>query len=220
MPPATASKPTHSSWIRIVLYILCFIAAAAALRRIVALLLVKASMRPGQFGDLDAVFAAHRALTLAHVVPALCFVLLLPLWFSARMRSNKQTHRRITWALFALGFVVGITAIPMVANPVGGVTELSAIIVFDGIFLFSFVRALMLFAKHQPHYREWMMRAIAVLLGIATTRPVMGVFFATARLTHLEPRQFFGIAFWIGFAATYIAGEWYLQRHQGMASGV
>jgi len=75
------------------------------------------------------------------------------------------------------------------------------------------VRAFTLFVQHQPQYREWMMRAIAVLLGIATTRPVMGIFFATARLTHLEPRQFFGIAFWIGFALTYIGGEWYLQRH-------
>jgi hypothetical protein len=28
----------------------------------------------------------------------------------------------------------------------------------------------------------------------------MGVFFATAATTHLEPRQFFGIAFWIGFS--------------------
>jgi hypothetical protein len=213
MTLTTANEPTHSSWTRVVLYILCFIAAAAALRRIVALLLIKASTRQGQFGDLDAVFAAHKALTFAHIVPAFCFVLLLPLWFSVRMRRNEQAHRRITWILFALGFVVGLTAIPMVANPVGGVTELSAIIVFDGIFLFSFVRALMLFAKHQPHYREWMMRAIAVLLGIATTRPVMGGFFATAKLTHLEPRQFFGIAFWIGFGVTYIVGEWYLQRH-------
>jgi hypothetical protein len=115
--------------------------------------------------------------------------------------------------LFALGFVVGITAIPLVANPVGGVTELSAIIVFDGLFLFSFARAFQLFLKHKPHYREWMLRAIAVLLGIATTRPIMGVFFATARITNLEPRQFFGIAFWIGFGITYLAGEWYLQHH-------
>jgi hypothetical protein len=213
MTSTAANESTHSNWTRVVLYILCFIAAAAALRRIVALLLVKASTRPGQFGDLDAAFAAHKALTLAHVVPALCFVLLLPLWFSERMRRKEQVHRRITAVLFVLGFIVGLTAIPMVANPVGGVTELSSIIVFDGIFLFSFVRALMLFVKHQPHYREWMMRAIAVLLGIATTRPVMGVFFATARLTHLEPRQFFGIAFWIGFGITYIAGEWYLHRH-------
>jgi hypothetical protein len=207
--PATG----RSSWTRPVLYLLCFIAAAAALRRIVALLLVSASSRAGQYADLDATFAAHKALTLAHIVPALIFVLLLPLWFSATMRRKQRAHRRITWLLFALGTVVGLTAIPMSAHPVGGVTELSAIIVFDGLFLVSFARAFVLFLKHEPRYREWMLRAIAVLLGIATTRPVMGVFFATARLTHLEPRQFFGIAFWIGFAATYLAGEWWLQRH-------
>jgi hypothetical protein len=130
-----------------------------------------------------------------------------------RLRVKEALHRRISWALFLLGFIVGLTAIPMVASPVGGVTELSAIIVFDGIFLFSFLRAMTLFLRHNPYYREWMMRGIAVLLGIATTRPVMGVFFATARLTHLEPRQFFGIAFWIGFGVTYAAGEWYLHRH-------
>jgi membrane-associated HD superfamily phosphohydrolase len=198
---------------RSVLYILCLIAAAAALRRIVALLLVGASSSAGQYAKLDRVFADHKSLTLAHIVPALLFVVLLPLWFSARVRGKEQAHRRLTTILFVLGFIVGLTAIPMVAHPVGGATELSAIIVFDGIFLFSFVRALMLFLRHEPRYREWMMRAIAVLLGIATTRPVMGVFFATARLTHLEPRQFFGIAFWIGFAVTYLAGEWYLQKH-------
>ncbi|WP_051978607.1 DUF2306 domain-containing protein [Edaphobacter aggregans] len=208
-----ATNTEHPSWTRPVLYILCFIAAAAALRRIVALLMVSASARAGQLADLDATFAARKGLTLAHIIPALALVLLLPVWFSARMRSNPPAHRRLTWALFALGFVVGITAIPLVANPVGGATELSAILVFDSLFLFSFARAFQLFLKHNPHYREWMLRAIAVLLGIATTRPVMGVFFATARLTHLEPHQFFGIAFWIGFGTTYLAGEWYLRRH-------
>jgi hypothetical protein len=203
----------HSSWTRPVLYILCLIAAAAALRRIVALLIVSASSRAGQYADLDATFAARKGLTLAHIIPALIFVLLLPLWFSLRVRQNEQRHRRLTGLLFALGFVVGLTAIPLVANPVGGITELSAIIVFDGIFLFSFARAFQLFLKHEPRYSEWMLRAIAVLLGIATTRPVMGVFFATARFTHLEPHQFFGIAFWIGFGITYLAGEYYLRTH-------
>lgn len=210
----------QSAWMRPVLYVLCFIAAAAALRRMVALLLVETSARAGQFGELDAAFAARKALTLAHIVPALIFVLLLPLWFSARLRNKETLHRRISWALFALGFIIGITAIPMVATPVGGATELSAIIVFDGLFLFSLLRALTLFLRRQPRYREWMMRAIAVLLGIATTRPVMGVFFATARLTHLEPQQFFGIAFWIGFAATYAAGEWYLHRYPAERNAV
>ena len=210
----TQHSGQNPAWTRPVLYILCFIAAAAALRRIVALLVAKAATAPaGPFGGLDAAFAARKGLTLAHIIPALVFVLLLPLWFSARMRTNEPTHRRLTWLLFALGFIVGITAIPLVANPVGGATELSAIIVFDSLFLFSFARAFQLFLKYKPHYREWMLRAIAVLLGIATTRPVMGVFFATARLTHLEPRQFFGIAFWIGFGITYLAGEWYLRTH-------
>lgn len=39
-----------------------------------------------------------------------------------------------------------------------------------------------------------------VLLGVATTRFVMGVFFATSSLNQLRPWQFFGIAFWIGFS--------------------
>lgn len=210
---ATEHPGRNSSWTRPILYILCLIAAAAALRRIVALMIVSASSRAGQYAALDAAFADRRGLTLAHIIPALAFVLLLPLWFSARMRTNEPAHRRLTWLLFALGLVVGLTAIPMAANPVGGATELSAIIVFDSIFLFSFARAFQLFLKHEPHFREWMLRAIAVLLGIATTRPIMGVFFATARLTHLQPHQFFGIAFWIGFGITYLAGEWYLRAH-------
>jgi len=58
-----------------------------------------------------------------------------------------------------------------------------------------------------------MIRAIAILLGIVTTRPVMGIFFATSRLTHLEPKQFFGIAFWIGFSInTLIVELWFRSR--------
>jgi hypothetical protein len=59
-----------------------------------------------------------------------------------------------------------------------------------------------------------MLRSIAVLLGIATTRPVMGVFFATSRVTHLTPQQFFGIAFWIGFSINTLVMELWL-RTQG-----
>jgi len=56
-----------------------------------------------------------------------------------------------------------------------------------------------------------MIRAVAVLLGIATTRPVMGVFFATERLSHLRPEDFFGIAFWIGFSINALIIEIWLR---------
>jgi hypothetical protein len=60
-----------------------------------------------------------------------------------------------------------------------------------------------------------MTRAIAVLLGIATTRPVMGIFFATSRITHLAPEQFFGIAFWIGFSINTLIVELWLRSREG-----
>jgi hypothetical protein len=72
----------------------------------------------------------------------------------------------------------------------------------------------MAFRLHDTaRHRVWMLRAVSVLLGIATTRPVMGVFFATRPLTGLTPHQFFGIAFWIGFTITWLAGEAYLRTH-------
>jgi hypothetical protein len=66
---------------------------------------------------------------------------------------------------------------------------------------------------------RWTLRAVAVLLGIATTRPVMGVFFATSRLTHLEPSQFFGIAFWIGFSINTFAIELWLRSRNRLPRG-
>lgn len=103
----------------------------------------------------------------------------------------------------------------------GGTTGLAAILFFKGVFLFSLARAWVLFLRDDmARYREWMMRAVSVLLGMATTRPVMGVFFATSRVTHLEPHQFFGIAFWIGFGVTYLAGEAYLRAHPMRADSV
>jgi len=49
-----------------------------------------------------------------------------------------------------------------------------------------------------------MIRAYAVGLGVATTRPIVGAFFAFRRLT---PHEFFGIAFWLGFATTFMMAE-------------
>ena len=206
--PARASS---FRWIWTPFLLLCLIAAAAALRRILALA-TPANPSVPQMAALDADFVSHTALTLAHIVPALLFILLLPFWFLHAVRRNPQLLRVLTIALFALGAIIGITAIPMSCHPVGGINEASAALLFDAFFLFSLGRSIVLYARRRfDLHRTWMMRAIAILLGIATTRPVMGVFFATQRLTHLTPDQFFGTAFWIGFTTTYIAGEAFLR---------
>jgi hypothetical protein len=182
------------------------IAVATVLRRMVALI-DPPKTGPPQMAGLDATFASHSALTFAHIVPAMTFVLLAP--YVLLRRSDSAWPERL---LFSLGVVVGVTAYAMNAFAVGGWVERSAVLFFNSLFLFSLARAYLYMLRGEPlRKRRWMLRAIGVLLGIATTRPVMGVFFATSALTHLEPRQFFGIAFWIGFSINTIAVELWLR---------
>lgn len=210
--PREAAKA--SGWVWAMFLLLCVIAAAAAVRRIIVLILLPAAGRVPQMAALDAGFAARKALTLGHIVPALLFVTLLPFWFLPSVRRRPDVHRRVMYALMILGAITGVTALLLSLHPVGGVNEAAAAILYDGLFMFSLGRAWLLFRRGESAlHRTWMMRGIAVLLGIATTRPVMGIFFATEPLTHLQPQQFFGTAFWIGFTVTYLAGEAYLRSH-------
>jgi putative flippase GtrA len=115
--------------------------------------------------------------------------------------------------LYPLGAVVGVTAYAMSAYSIGGWLERSAVLVFNSLFLFSLARSWWYQQHREPLLqRRWMTRGVAILLGIATTRPVMGVFFATSPLTHLQPQQFFGIAFWIGFSINTAIVELWLRR--------
>jgi hypothetical protein len=185
------------------------IAVAVVVRRLIAIA-HPSQTAPPQMVALDAVFASHTALTLAHIVPAMAFVLLIP--FSFLRRTGAVWADRL---LFPLGAVVGVTAYAMSVYSVGGWVERSAVLFFNSLFLFSLARAYG-YWRGGEHLlkRRWMTRAVGILLGIATTRPVMGVFFATTQRTHLEPRQFFGIAFWIGFSINTIAVELWLHSRR------
>lgn len=181
------------------------IAVAVVVRRLAAIA-HPSQTAPPRMVALDAVFASHAALTLAHIVPAMAFVLLTPFVFLRRAGAPRAER-----LLFPLGAVVGLTAYAMSAYSVGGWVERSAVFFFNSLFLFSLVRSYRYMRAGEPLLqRRWMTRAVGILLGIATTRPVMGLFFATSALTHLEPKQFFGIAFWVGFSINTIAVELWL----------
>jgi hypothetical protein len=199
-------------WLRAGFWVCIAIAVAVVIRRLAALVHPSQS-GPPQMAALDAVFASHAALTVAHIVPALALVLLLPLFYSRRFAGAMWVHR----LLFVFGAVVGLTAYAMSILPVGGWLERSAVLCFDSLYLYSLARSFGYMRSGELGLeRRWMTRAMGILLGIATTRPVMGVFFATSRLTHLEPRQFFGMAFWIGFSINTIVVElWLRSRAEG-----
>jgi hypothetical protein len=207
--PARESR-LWPGWLRIGLWGCIVIALAAVLRRVVALAYPPRSAPP-QLAALDGLFASHRALTLAHILPAAAFVVVVPFFYRRRSRGSAWPER----LLFPLGLVVGVTAYAMSAYSVGGWVERSAVLFFNTLFLFSLGRAWQLRHAAPGPKLVWMTRAIAILLGIATTRPVMGIFFATSRVTHLTPQQFFGIAFWIGFSINTVIIEIWLGSRRG-----
>jgi hypothetical protein len=159
---------------------------------------------------MDATFSSHAVLTAMHIIPAAIFVL-LAVGVLLRPTGSQWLER----LFFPFGAITGATAYAMSAFAIGGWIERSAVLVFDTWFLFSLGRAYWLrLHGDAARKREWMTRAVGILLGIATTRPVMGVFFATSARTHLGPNQFFGIAFWIGFSINVLIIELWLHSRQ------
>ena len=204
------AAPPAPIWLRVGFWGCIVIAVAVVIRRLFALAEPPQSAPP-QMAGLDAAFANHATLTLAHILPALVFVILAPIAILRNTAKFPWTDK----ALLPVGAVVGVTAYAMSAYAVGGWVERSAVLFFNTLFLFSLFQVYR-YEKSGDLLlkRRWLLRAVAILLGIATTRPVMGVFFATSRLTHLTPNQFFGLAFWIGFSINTIVVELWLRSRR------
>jgi len=213
--PASMDARQSSSWIRIAFWISIAISIAVVVRRLLALA-APGGNAPPPLAQLDNTFASHSILTLAHIIPALLFVLVAPFIVFRRQPLMVALGR----AFYILGAVVGITAYAMSTYSVGGWIERSAVLVFNSLFLLSLARAFTYRRRLDPRLEPvWQLRSLAILLGIATTRPVMGVFFATERLTHLAPAQFFGIAFWIGFSINALAFELWIRSAGRRSAG-
>jgi len=192
---ASAETSRHPPWLLAGFWFCVVIAIGVVVRRLVALIRPSRG-GPPQMASLDATFSSHAVLTMMHIIPAAIFVLL-----SAAVLLRRTGGEWLERLFFPFGAVTGATAYAMSYWAVGGWVERSAVLVFNTWVLFSLGRAYWFRLRREPaRKREWMTRAVGILLGIATTRPVMGLFFATSSRTHLGPSQFFGIAFWIGFS--------------------
>jgi uncharacterized membrane protein len=200
---------------------LAFIGIAVAARRIAHLLPIVArgyqapaaltNPRAAPFAALDDLFARYPILTLVHIVPGLFFMVLGPLQFSATIRARHLRWHRFSGRIFVVcGLVIGVSALMMSLGmpAIGGVNQAAATTLFATFFLFALCKAFWHIRRREiGAHREWMIRAFAVGLAVATIRPIIGVFFATSRLSGLTPHEFFGVAFWIGFVLHLIAAE-------------
>ena len=190
---------------------LCIVVGiAVVLRRALALLRPRAANAPPDLLRLYAFFKAHAILTYVHIFAALVFVCVLPFLFWSRTRASTM----VRLLFYTLGTIVGFSAFGMVVHPVGGAIEGAAVIFYNGLFLVSLAVSCSAWKMGQTENSlRWTLRATAISLGIATTRPVMGIFFATSHLTHWTPEQFFGPAFWVGFSINTLIMELWLRKH-------
>lgn len=159
---------------------------------------------------MDAGFARHPFLTMLHITPGLVFILLAPLQFVRKLRNrNPKLHRWMGRVVLICGIVIGGSALVMSPQmAIGGPNETAATTLFAIVFLFSLIKGFLhIRGGRVALHREWMIRAFAVGFAVATIRPIVGVFFATSRLTHLTPHDFFGTAFWLGFTIQLMVAE-------------
>ena len=189
---------------------LALIGIAVVIRRVIVLIptLRTGYQRPA--AGFDSGFARHPILTMVHILPGALFMILGPLQFIPRLRSRHPGFHRWSGRVFLiLGAVIGISALMMsFQTTIGGANETAATTLFALIFLFSLGKAYIHIRRREfAQHREWMIRAFAVGLAVATIRPIVGIFFAFSRLTHQTPHEFFGTAFWLGFTIQLLAAE-------------
>lgn len=175
--------------------------------------IIKPYVNP-KFGPFDSGFAVYPFLTFLHIIPGVLFLILTPLQFSKKLRSASiKTHRFMGWIVASCAFIIGTTALIMSFKmAIGGAIETAATVTFALFFLFALFKALYHIKQKQISlHREWMIRMFAIGLAIATVRPIVGLFFGFSKL---EPHQFFGIAFWIGFMLHAIIAEIYIRKYK------
>jgi len=209
-----------------IVILLSLIGAAVAVRRTLTLIPVLANgyhapvsttnSTIAQFRKVDDIFARYPVLTLIHILPALLFIAIGPFQFNKNIRNKyPKWHRRMGRVFLLCGLIIGITGFVMsiVMPAIGGVNQAASTVVFSVFFLYGLYKAFWYIRRgNSILHREWMIRAYAIGLAVATIRPIIGVFFATSRFTGLTPYEFFGTGFWIGFVLHLIIAEAWIYR--------
>jgi hypothetical protein len=159
----------------------------------------------------DSGLRSYPVLTIVHIIPGLLFMLLGPFQFR---RTAVSFPRNSSYIFLTACWIIGVSALvmPFVILPLGGVNEAVASSFFAFYFLVSVARSQRAARRKQPVLqREWLLRAYAVGLAIATVRPIMALSFA---FFGLQPQNFLGTAFWLGFSLHAIVAEVWIQSNR------
>ena len=166
-------------------------------------------------------FEEFPTITNLHVIPGVIYLALAPLQFVKQIRNSfKSYHRWIGRVLALIAVVAGSGAMFLgLITPYSGIPEQIVIAIFGSLFLFSTLRGFVCArARKFSEHREWMIRAFAIGLSIATMRLIFVPILILIGEPSREEAEFFSIvSFTIAFALHSGFAEYWI-RHTRSAT--
>ena len=164
-----------------------------------------AAERAAEVSRFDRRFALHPVMTLLHVVSGGLFLGLIPLQLWRPLRTQRpDVHRVIGRVSLAAGLVMLVSALYFgVLIPFAGTAETITMIAVSAWYAFATVRAVIAIRHRDVNaHREWMLRAIAVPIGVSVIR-IAGLVFELALVERaLGPEQLFQLSLWAGWLSS------------------
>lgn len=140
--------------------------------------------------------------------PGLLFLILAPLQFIPRIRSRHLGfHRGLGRVLVVCAAISGVFALVAAFRlpAFGGISTQAATVFFGVIFLFAIAKGFLHIRRRQiRQHREWMIRVMALAMGVATIRLFIALFTAAFDLGFEEV---FGTSFWLGLGLNLLVAE-------------
>lgn len=170
----------------------------------------------------DRKFATQRTITLVHILTGAGFLALAPLQLMRRVRLRRPQLHRVTGRIaITLALTSGIIGLFFgLWQPLAGAAEQ----VIVGVVGLVLVSAIGLAFRHiragrVAAHREWMLRAIAAALAIASVRVVALPLDLVLAPRGVAPRIIFVLALWIGWVGTLAAAEWWIRSTRPRTAG-
>ena len=161
-------------------------------------------------------FIKYSIITSLHIVPGTIYLVLAPFQFLPLIRNKWMgIHRWVGRLIFVLALLVGTTAFFMaIVIPFSGLIESLTVGFFAILFLLAIVKGLVnVRAKNIVLHREWMIRAFALGIAIATSRIIfLPIFFSIVSPTLEQVKTLFIVCFVFAFTVHIAFAEFWIRR--------
>lgn len=165
--------------------------------------------------EFDSRYAAHRVMTMLHVVPGTLFLLLVSLQFSAAIRTrHPAVHRWMGRTLVGLSAVITVSGVFFgLVTPFGGAGERIVIVVVALWFVTALAKAVSAIRERRVEaHRNWMIRAFAIVLGVSTTRVAAAIIDLTMTPHGYSLESLFVLSLVVGWVIAVCSAELWILR--------